>query len=231
MNIAIIPARGGSKRIPRKNIKQFNGKPMISWPIEMALRSGLFDHIIVSTDDKEIADISIKFGAEVPFIRPPELSDDYCNTEEVIVHAISWMKSKKWDLDFICCIYPTSVFFNLDELQKGYDAIKNGDWAYAFSVTDFEYPIFRSFKEHSDGGVEMFYPENFEKRSQDLPEALHDAGQFYWGNPDAWIKNLLFFDRHSFPVKIARWKVQDIDTKDDWKRAEFLFNYINSIEN
>jgi pseudaminic acid cytidylyltransferase len=228
MNIAVIPARGGSKRIPRKNIKEFNGKPMISWPIKMALSSGLFDHVIVSTDDKEIAVISTKHGAETPFIRPPELSDDFCNTEEVIAHAISWMQSEKWEVDLICCIYPTSIFFNEAELKKGYEAIKNGDWTYAFSVTDFEYPIFRSFKEHPDGGVEMFYPENFEKRSQDLPEALHDAGQFYWGNPEAWIKNLNLFGRHSFPVKLPRWRVQDIDTKDDWKRAEFLFNFINS---
>ena len=230
MNIAVIPARGGSKRIPRKNIKEFNGKPMISWPIKMALSSGLFDHVIVSTDDKEIADISIKYGAEVPYIRPPELSDDYSHTEQVMVHAIKWMSENKWLLDNVCCIYPTSIFFNVDDLYKGFKAMNTGDWAYAFSVTDFEYPIFRSFKEHPDGGVEMFYPENFEKRSQDLPEALHDAAQFYWGKPDAWLENTKLFDKNSYPIKIPRWRIQDIDTKDDFKRAELLFKVINQIK-
>lgn len=223
MNVAIIPARGGSKRIPRKNIRNFCGNPMISWPIEVTKQSNLFDHIIVSTDDKEIAEVSIKFGAEVPFIRPVELSNDYAGTTEVITHAVSWMHEQGWQPDAVCCIYATSVFLNKDDLVKGFKAINTGKWKYAFSVTDFEYSIFRSFKEIPSGGVEMFFPEYFKKRSQDLPIALHDAAQFYWGKPEAWLRGLELFDKHSYPVKIPHWRVQDIDTENDLKQAELLY--------
>ena len=227
MNVAIIPARGGSKRIPRKNIREFCGKPMIAWPIEVAKESGLFDHIIVSTDDEIIVEVAKSYGAEVPFMRPAELSDDYATTMEVMAHAVSWIRGQKWQPDAVCCIYATSVFLTEKDLKKGFEAINTGNWSYAFSVTDFDYPIFRSFKNHPDCGVEMFFPEHFETRSQDLPEALHDAAQFYWGKPDAWLNNLKLFDRHSCPVMIPRWRVQDIDTEDDWKQAEFLFDRIN----
>ena len=223
MNVAVIPARGGSKRIPRKNIREFCGKPMIAWPIEVAKQSDLFDHILVSTDDKEIADVSIKFGAEVPFMRPVELSNDYSGTTEVITHAVSWMHEQGWQPDVICCIYATSVLLNKDDLVKGFEALNTGKWEYAFSVTDFESSIFRSFKVIPSGGVEMFFPEHFESRSQDLPEALHDAAQFYWGKSEAWLKSLHLFDRHSYPVKIPHWRVQDIDTEDDWAQAEIIF--------
>ena len=223
MNVAVIPARGGSKRIPRKNIREFCGKPIIAWPIEVAKESKLFDHIIVSTDDEEIARVSKSFGAEVSFIRPAKLSDDYTGTIEVIAHAISWMHEQDWKLEAVCCIYSTSVFLNKDDLQKGFDALNAGKWQYAISFTDFEYPIFRSFKENPAGGVEMFFPEHFETRSQDLPRALHDAAQFYWGKPEAWLNHLTMFDLHSFPVMIPSWRIQDIDTEDDWKRAELVF--------
>ena len=227
MNVAVIPARGGSKRIPRKNIREFCGKPMIAWPIEVAKQSNLFDRIIVSTDDEEIAKVAQTYGAEVPFLRPTNLSDDYVGTTEVIAHAISWMNKQQWEIEAVCCIYATSVFLNKVDLLKGFEALNTGDWQYAFSVTVFESPIFRSFKEASNGGVEMFFPEHFEKRSQDLPIALHDAAQFYWGKPNAWLENLNLFDNHSFPVKLPRWRIQDIDTEDDWKRAGVLFNHIN----
>lgn len=230
MNVAVIPARGGSKRIPRKNIKEFYGKPMIGWPIEVAKESGLFEHIIISTDDEEIAEISKSCGAEVPFMRSAELSDDYVGTTEVIAHAVSWMQEQGWQLDAVCCIYATSVFLNKDDLVRGFEALSTGKWKYAFSVTDFEYPIFRSFKENPAGGVEMFFPEYFEKRSQDLPVALHDAAQFYWGKPEVWINKMQLFEHHSFPVKIPHWRVQDIDTENDWKRAEFLFKTINQCK-
>jgi len=226
MNVAVIPARGGSKRIPRKNIKEFYGKPMIAWPIEVAKQSDLFDHILVSTEDEEIAEVSIKFGAEVPFMRPVELSNDYAGTTKVIAHAVSWMHEQGWQPDAVCCIYATSVFLNRDDLVQGFEALNTGKWKYAFSVTDFESPIFRSIKKRFDGGVEMFFPEHFESRSQDLPIAYHDAAQFYWGNPDAWLNNLKMFEHHSYPVLIPRWRIQDIDTYDDWKRAEFLFKMI-----
>ena len=223
MNVAVIPARGGSKRIPRKNIKEFCGKPMIAWPIEVAKKSGLFDRIIVSTDDEEIAEVAKFCGVEVPFMRATDLSDDYTGTTEVIAHAVSWMHEEGWKLNALCCIYATSVFLNVCDLKKGLEAINTGDWQYAFSVTDFESSIFRSFKEIPSGGVKMFFPEHFKKRSQDLAIALHDAAQFYWGNPEAWLKGLELFDKHSYPVKIPHWRVQDIDTGDDWKRAELLF--------
>ena len=228
MNVAVIPARGGSKRIPRKNIKEFCGKPMIAWPIEVAKKSGLFDRIIVSTDDEEIAEVAKSYGAEVPFIRPNELSDDYTGTTEVIAHAVSWMHEEGLEPDAVCCIYATSVFFTIKDIKEGFEALNTGDWQYAFSVTDFESPIFRSFKEDSNGGVEMFFPKHFEKRSQDLPIALHDAAQFYWGKPDAWLNKLKLFDKHSCPKKIPNSRVQDIDTKDDWLQAELLFKMINN---
>ena len=228
MNIAVIPARGGSKRIPHKNIKSFCGKPMIAWPIDIATKSELFDHIIVSTDDEEIGKVSKSFGAEVPFKRPAELADDFTGTVSVISHAVSWMHDQGLKPDTVCCIYPTSVFFTISDLKKGFKVLSSGNWAYTVSVTDFEYSIFRSFEERTDGGIEMFFPEHFESRSQDLPIAYHDAAQFYWGKPNAWLEILNLFEKHSFPVKIPRWRIQDIDTEDDWKRAEILFNHINN---
>lgn len=230
MKVAVIPARGGSKRIPRKNIKDFCGKPMIAWPIEAAQASGLFDHIMVSTDDAEIAEVSKKWGVEVPFMRPAELSDDYTGTTEVIAHATQWALDQGFDVDAVCCIYATAPFVQVKDIKLGLEALESGNWAYAFTVTDFASPIFRSFKQTADGGIEMFFPEYYSSRSQDLPIALHDAGQFYWGRPEAWINNEPIFDRHSVPVIIPRWRVQDIDTQDDWKRAELIFNQLKELE-
>lgn len=226
MKLAVFPVRSGSKRIPHKNIKQFCGKPIISWPLDVAKKSGLFEHILVSTDDENIAEVAKSYGAEIPFIRPSELADDFTGTTEVIAHAVSWILEQKWQPTAVCCIYATAVFFSVDDLKKGYEALIGGDWSYAFSVTDFEYPIFRSFKEHPEGGVEMFFPECFDMRSQDLPVAFHDATQFYWGKPDAWLNRQKIFSRSSCPVKIPRWRVMDIDTQNDWKRAEFMFRML-----
>jgi len=229
MKIAVIPARGGSKRIPRKNIKNFCGKPMIAWSIEAAKASALFDHILVSTDDAEIADIAKQWGAEVPFMRPVELSDDHAGTTEVIAHATRWALEQGFDVEAVCCIYATAPFVQAEDLKRGLAALESGNWAYAFTVTDFAAPIFRSFKQNAEGGIEMFYPEHFSTRSQDLPTALHDAGQFYWGRPSAWIEGKRIFDRHSTPVVIPRWRVQDIDTQDDWIRAELYFNQLKGV--
>jgi len=226
MKIAVIPARGGSKRIPRKNIKDFCGKPMIAWSIEAAKNSGLFDRIIVSTDDVEIAEVAKQWGAEVPFMRPVELSNDYAGTTEVIAHATQWALDQGLDLDAVCCIYATAPFVQEADLKRGLEALESGDWAYAFTATDFAAPIFRSFKQNADGGIEMFFPEYFSTRSQDLPTALHDAGQFYWGRPSDWLEGKRIFDRHSVPVIVPRWRVQDIDNWDDWKRAELIFNQL-----
>jgi len=222
MRIAVIPARGGSKRIPRKNIKIFCGKPMIAWSIEAAKSSGLFERIIVSTDDAEIAEVARQWGAEVPFMRPAELSDDHAGTTPVVAHATQWVLDQGVDMSAVCCIYATAPFIQADDLKRGLDALDSGDWDYAFTVTDFAAPILRAFKQTTEGGIEMFFPEYFSTRSQDMPIALHDAGQFYWGRPSAWIENKRIFDRRAKPVVIPRWRVQDIDTQDDWVRAEVL---------
>lgn len=226
IRIAVIPARGGSKRIPRKNIKEFCGKPMMAWSIESAKASGLFDHIIVSTDDVEIAEIAKKWGAEVPFLRPAALSDDHTSTIDVIAHATKWALNQDWSVSAVCCIYATAPFIQIDDLNKGLQALESGDWAYAFSVTEFASPIFRSFHKRPEGGIQMFFPEHFLTRSQDLPLALHDAGQFYWGKPSSWMDGKKIFDPHSIPVMIPRWRVQDIDNQDDWIKAELYFNQL-----
>lgn len=227
MKIAVIPARGGSKRIPRKNIKEFCGKPMIAWSIETARKSELFEHIIVSTDDAEIAGVAKQWGAEAPFIRPAELSNDHAGTIEVIAHATHWALDQDWPLTAVCCIYATAPFIQAEDIRRGLKALESGNWAYAFTVTDFAAPIFRSFQNNADGGINMFFPEHFSTRSQDLPTALHDAGQFYWGRPSAWLEGKQIFDHHSVPIMIPRWRVQDIDAQDDWVRAELIHKQLN----
>ena len=226
MRMAVIPARGGSKRIPRKNIRDFFGKPIIAWSIEAARDCGLFDHIVVSTDDAEIAEVAKDWGAETPFVRPAELSDDYSGITEVVAHATRWGMELDRPPCAVCLIYSTAPLVQAADLIRGLHALESGDWAYALSVTDFASPIFRSFREHPEGGVEMFFPEHFDKRSQDLPVALHDAAQFCWGKPDSWVAGKRLFERHTVPVPIPRWRVQDIDSEEDWQRAEILHSVI-----
>ena len=196
---------------------------MVAWSIEAAQASNLFDRIIVSTDDAEISEVAQAYGAEVPFIRPRELSNDYVGTTPVVAHATQWAIEQCDDLEAVCCIYPTAPFICFDDLKRGLLDLRSGEWAYAFAVTEFDAPIFRSFEKTSTGGVRMFFPEHYSTRSQDLPVALHDAGQFYWGLPHAWLENRPVFDQHSIPVVIPRWRVQDIDTLADWERAEMIF--------
>lgn len=222
MKIAVIPARGGSKRIPRKNIKPFCGKPMIAWSIEVAKACGLFEHVIVSTDDAEIAEVARQWGAEVPFMRPEELANDHAGTTPVIAHATQWALNQGFNVSAACCIYATAPFIQVSDLNRGWNALNSGDWNYAFTATDFAAPIFRSFKQSAEGGIEMFFQEHFDTRSQDLPVVLHDTGQFYWGRAAAWLEGRRIFDRNSMPLVIPRWRVQDIDTQDDWERAEML---------
>ena len=230
MRLAIIPARGGSKRIPRKNIKLFGGKPMIAWPIEVAKSSGLFDQVIVSTDDEEIADTAKSWGGDVPFMRPDVLANDYAGTAPVMAHATKWALGQGMELSAVCCIYATTPFLHIADLKRGCVAFESGEWEYVFTATDYGAPIFRSFKQSAQGGVEMFFPGKYESRSQDMPTALHDAGQFYWGRPAAWLEEKRVFEPHSKPIIIPRWRVQDIDTKDDWKRAELLASLLKSNE-
>ena len=229
MNLAIIPARGGSRRIPRKNIKTFCGKPMLAWPIEAAAASGLFDHVIVSTDDAEIADVARASGAVVPFVRPAALSDDHAGTTDVVAHAVRWALEEGWAVETACCIYATAPFVTAADLRRGLQALESGDWRFAFAATNFAAPVFRAFTRRDDGGVGMLFPEHFGTRSQDLPTALHDAGQFYWGRPSAWTDGQPIFHRRSVPVIIPRWRVQDIDDADDWIRAEMMFTHVGGM--
>ena len=223
MNIAVIPARGGSKRIPRKNVRPFCGRAMIAWAIDAARASGLFDHVIVSTDDEEIANTAREAGAEVPFMRPAELSDDHAGTIPVIAHATAWANEQGWAIEAVCCIYPTAPMITPGDLADGLRLLEEGTHDFVFSATDFASPIFRAFVQTEDGGVEMIFPEHFGSRSQDLPRALHDAAQFYWGRPEAWLSAKSLFGRRSKALLIPRWRVQDIDTPEDWLRAEALF--------
>lgn len=227
MKVAVIPARGGSKRIPGKNIRVFAGKPMIAHSISRALQSGLFERVIVSTDDEEISRVARDFGAEVPLLRPKELSDDHTGTTEVVAHMVDWLQSRGAELSAVCCIYATAPFIRQEDLERGLAILQAGNWQYVFSATTFAFPIFRSFQTNAEGRLKMFFPEHFNTRSQDLPEALHDAGQFYWGLPQAWVDHVRIFDETSTVVAIPRWRAQDIDTEEDWARAEVMMT-INS---
>ena len=228
MKIAVIPARGGSKRIPRKNIKPFCGKPMIAWSIEAALQSGCFDEVIVSTDDAEIADVARQWGAGVPFMRPAALADDHAGTIPVIRHAIEWFQQGGKRPSQVCCIYATAPFVQVDDLRRGLDLLLANDCSYAFSVTSYPFPIQRAIRITAQGRVEMFHPEHFNNRSQDLEEAWHDAGQFYWGRAQAWLENPMVFSLLSIPIRLPRHRVQDIDTPEDWLRAEWMFKAMQS---
>lgn len=223
MRLAVIPARGGSKRIPRKNIKPFLGKPIIAYSIEAALKSACFDRVIVSTDDDEIAAVAEKYGAEVPFRRPAELSNDYCATTTVIQHAINWMESRGSVPRHVCCLYATAPFITAANLRTGYEALIASDVAYVFSATSFPFPIQRAIKLDSQGNVSMFQPEHYLTRSQDLEPAYHDAGQFYWGKADSFKNDLPVFTSGAKVVMLPRSMVQDIDTVEDWEQAELLY--------
>ncbi|MFL6734559.1 MAG: pseudaminic acid cytidylyltransferase [Sphingomicrobium sp.] len=227
MRIAVLPARGASKRIPRKNIRSFCGRPIIAWSIDAARSTGLFDHVIVSTDDGDIANLAQELGAEVPFMRPPELADDHTGTIAVVAHATKWAKQQHWPLEAVCCIYPTAPLIYPGDLAEGLRLLTEGAHDFVLTATDYASPIFRAFRQDDDGGIEMFFPEHFESRSQDLPNAFHDAAQFYWGRPDAWLNANTLFGRRTRALVIPRWRVQDIDTPDDWVRAEALFRSLN----
>lgn len=227
MKIAIIPARGGSKRIPKKNIKLFNGKPIISYPIQVALASNIFDHVIVTTDSDEIARVAMEAGAEIPFIRPSELSDDNTPTAPVIVHAINWVKENWGEVEYACCIYPTTPFLRNEYLNKGYELIVEQGVSSVFSVTSFPFAIFRALKVNEKGCIDMLWPEYELTRSQDLPDCFHDAGQFYWLHADKFLESRKLYAKDSMPVVLPRYLVQDIDTPEDWVNAEYMFKAIN----
>jgi pseudaminic acid cytidylyltransferase len=223
MNLAIIPARGGSKRIPAKNTKLFAGKPLIAYSIQAAIDSCEFDKIIVSTDSQTVADIAISYGAEVPFIRSEALSGDFVGTGPVTKHAIEFCTQHFFEPMFSCCIYATAPFLSPSFLKQGIQSlIEQKNKNFAFSVTSFPFPVQRALKKSGEG-VMPLYPEYIPKRSQDLEEAYHDAGQFYWGRTSAYLQNKPMFSEHSIPIILPRHLVQDIDTPEDWIRAELMY--------
>ena len=228
MQLAVIPARGGSKRIPRKNIKIFHGQPMIAWSVQAAIESGCFDEVWVSTDDEEIAEVAQVYGAKVPFLRPVHLSDDFATTADVMSHAVEeFGKINQVLPDYICCLYATAPFVTKADLLYGLEKIKNNNTLnYVFSATTYPFPIQRAIKLNTRDTVEMFSPQYFNVRSQDLEEAWHDAGQFYWGTAEAWLNKAMIFASQSSVVELPRFRVQDIDTQEDWDRAEWLFKAI-----
>lgn len=229
MNIAIIPARGGSKRIPRKNVREFCGKPLIAYSIEAALASGLFDHVIVSTDDAQIREVANAYGAETPFVRPAELADDHATTVPVIKQAVAWVQEHMGAVDKVCCIYATAPFIQASALRQAYDTlVREAVGGYVFSATTFPFPIQRAFKVNPSGLVEMFEPHNYMTRSQDLEEAYQDAGQFYWGSAATYLSEKIFFSTDSMAHVLPRHMVQDIDTLEDWKRAELMYQALKS---
>lgn len=223
MNVAVIPARGGSKRIPRKNIRIFAGKPIIAYSIEAAIACASFDRVLVSTDDEEIAAVAQSFGAEVPFLRPKSLADDFTGTNAVVRHALLWLQEQGAPAAYACCIYATAPFIQPHFLRQGFERLVATGKSFAFSVTSFPFPIQRALRITADGGVEPFYPEHRFTRSQDLEEAYHDAGQFYWGSAAAFLGDAVVFSPASLPVVLPRHLVQDIDTHEDWERAELMY--------
>lgn len=224
--LAIIPARGGSKRIPRKNCKDFLGKPIIAYSIEAALRSNLFDEVMVSTDDEEIAAIAVQFGATVPFMRSVETSNDYATTMDVLNEVVAKYKDLALIFDYVCCIYGTAPLISVDDLVKGFDLLIAKSYSSVFPVVAFSYPIWRGLKQNEEGQISMVWPEHLNSRSQDLPQVYHDAGQWYWYMPQK-IQSSLFTD-NSGSVILDESLVQDIDTDTDWILAEMKYNLIKN---
>ena len=227
LNLAIIPARGGSKRIPGKNIKEFLGKPIIAYSIEAALESGLFDEVMVSTDDDKIAEIAKKYGAKVPFIRSMQNSNDYANISEVIYEVLDFYESQRLYPTIVCCLFATAPFITQDIIIKSYKKIIKEGFDSSFTIQKFNYPIFRALKRNKNGTIEMFWKEYINARSQDLPEAYHDAGQLYFAKVESFRKEGTFFMKKSIGIEIPYSKAIDIDTKEDWKFAEQLYQIRN----
>tara|TARA_R110002167_G_scaffold2178_2_gene11082 strand:+ start:3716 stop:4426 length:711 start_codon:yes stop_codon:yes gene_type:complete len=227
MRIAVIPARGGSKRIPNKNIREFAGKPLLAHSVIAALGSGLFDRVLVSTDSEEIAAVATSWGAEVPFLRSAQLSDDYTGTNAVVADMLCRLQATVDDtqraISYACCIYATAPLLRSQYLSMGLDLLIERNKQFAFSVCSYPAPIFRALKLGDDQTVDMYWPEHQQTRSQDLPEAYLDAGQFYWGRPEAFIEGRALYGPDTIGVSIPRYLVQDIDTPEDWETAELMY--------
>jgi pseudaminic acid cytidylyltransferase len=221
--VAVVTARGGSKRIPGKNIKPFLGKPMIAYSIETAKKSRLFDKIIVSTDDDRIASVAIEYGAEVPFRRPANLADDFTPTAPVVLDALEQLEGLGITTKYVCCIYPTAPFLTVESLRQGLDLMRDQSVTGSFAVTTYPHPIFRALRVNKAGRLEMFWPEHKLSRSNDLPEAFHDVGQFYWRQVEAFRRDQSVWAPDAAPVVVPRKRAQDIDTPEDWEVAELLY--------
>jgi pseudaminic acid cytidylyltransferase len=226
-SVAVIPARGGSKRIPRKNVRPFLGVPLIVRTLQVVEASGVFERVVVSTDDDEVAALARDAGAEVPFRRPAELSDDDTGTRPVIQHAIGeFERTQGRPLGLVCCVYATAVFTMATDLVEARSLLLDSGASFVFTATTFPAPIQRALRRLPDGSCEMFQPEHRLTRSQDLEEAYHDVGQFYWGIRDAWLSDEPTFGRSARLLVLPRWRVQDIDTPEDWHRAELMMRAV-----
>lgn len=228
MNIAIIPARGGSKRILKKNIRNFNGEPIIAYSIKAALKSGIFDSVIVSTDCSEIADISKSYGAEVPFMRKEELANDHVGIHKVITDCINSLIKINKNYEYVCCIYATAPLINIEDLVEGYNKVLIDKDKFVIASTNYSYPVQRSFFRNSQGEIEMLFPKHFNSRSQDLKKIKHDAGQFVWASSKTWMKGQVPFGSNYEIVELPSWRVQDIDDLEDWSRAELIYKLIQA---
>ena len=226
--LAIITARGGSKRIPRKNIRNFLGKPIIAYSIESAIKSGVFDEIMVSTDDNEIAEIAEKFGAKVPFKRSEATSNDTATTTDVIIEVLNEYKKCGSNFDYACCIYPTAPFITPETIKTGFDKMLETETEVAFPVVKYSYPVQRALGIDKDGKLSMLYPEHSRSRSQDLTPRYHDAGQFYWFKTSAITPNMELLKMKASPIIIPETQVQDIDTEEDWLIAEMKYKFMGN---
>jgi len=227
MRICVIPARGGSKRIPRKNIKEFFGKPIISYSIEAAIKSNCFEEVIVSTDDEEIAEISIKYGAHVPFIRPQNLSDDLSSTLSVVKHAIEQIDINN-NIENVCCLYATAPFIDVKTITQSYEKFISSKASYCLGVTIFSFPIQRALKISSKNRIEMVNKDNSNKISQHFEKTYHDAGQFCWGKAAAFREELSIYSGSTLPYVLKSNLVKDIDTIEDWLHAEAMYKILKS---
>jgi N-acylneuraminate cytidylyltransferase len=231
VNVAIIPARIGSKRIPNKNIKYFFGKPIIAYSINEAISSSVFDKVIVSTDSEDIAKISREYGAEVPFIRPDELSDSFSGISDVMKHAINWLNLNGFDIENACCVYATAPFIKKIDIISGLNKLITSDYDYVLSVGEFESSVQRAVVNKDEKGLSMLFSmKNFDIRSQDFESVYFDAGQFCWGKKNAWINDKIFNNNTGF-IEIPSDRTIDIDTKQDWDKAELLYKIKKGLEN
>ncbi len=224
--IAIIPARGGSKRIPRKNIKDFLGKPILAYSVEVALESRLFETVMVSTDDPEIAEFGKKYGASIPFLRSAENANDTAGTAAALLEVIENYLNRGETFSYGCCLYATAPFITPEKLRRAYQKVKEGGFDTVFTATQFSYPIQRALRQTDTGRVEMIWPENQSKRSQDLEPTYHDAGQLYWFRPEALKREKRLFTENSGILEVPQTEVQDIDEPEDWQIAEMKYQFL-----